>query len=684
MNSSTAFGRKIVYLVVLVAMLIPLYLFGHPSDGSTGSGGQLATMRESLNIAESDLGEISPASATMKLVSLGLRGVAATQLWEKAHEYHVKHEWDRLKAALNNIALLQPHYDKVWEHQAHNLAYNVSPQFDDYRQRYEMVREGTEFLTRGVRQNQKAPRLIWYSGWFYGQKLGMSDEKKQFRRLFADDTILHASLEEQGINVANAHGPLDKPDNWLVGQLWLEHGYGLVDAGLAQIRRQTPINFFETGPKWAIKHAEAIEREGILDIDNAQKAWTNANEDWTEFGRRNVPTTSPFTIKLGGLEDLKEDLRKKLDEIREIAGDVYTDMEKDLWDNLQPDRKEIYNQKPEDRTLAARELMVHIDAYLRPDLDTVALRVPQEKKLAVVFKAGEVKDLDDRINKTKGYRTQINFPYWESLTLAEREERTIKARRLVYEAEEANANAELDRAIELYEEAFAIWAEVFDSYPILVADDTADDLMESIRRYMIANDSQELDDDFPLKTFVDIKSLGTGLGVAQQYEAVRDEQRLEEEKQKKAEEEEKQRLAEQAKKKAEQEAKMKAEAEKKAAEEEKKKKEEEKKKAEEAKKKAEAEEAKKAEEEKMKEEKKKEESEENEKSDEKKADEKSQDSGESDESKSEKEVSGGEPKEDGSKPESESDSEPADDTEPADDGDSEPSDSEPSEPNNQE
>ena len=71
-------------------------------------------------------------------------GVAATLLWEKAHEYRVMHEWDRLKASLNNIALLQPHYERVWEHQAWNLAYNVSAEFDDYRQRYEMVREGTE------------------------------------------------------------------------------------------------------------------------------------------------------------------------------------------------------------------------------------------------------------------------------------------------------------------------------------------------------------------------------------------------------------------------------------------------------------------------------------------------------------------------------------------------------------
>ena len=113
MNRTTSFRRKLIYLTVMVAMLIPLYLLGQPAGGDGDLGGRLSVMRNEYNIAESDLGEISPASETMKLASLGLRGVAATLLWNKAHEYRVMHEWDRLKATLNNIAFLQPHFDKV-------------------------------------------------------------------------------------------------------------------------------------------------------------------------------------------------------------------------------------------------------------------------------------------------------------------------------------------------------------------------------------------------------------------------------------------------------------------------------------------------------------------------------------------------------------------------------------------
>jgi hypothetical protein len=504
MNRTSTLGRKIVYLAVLVAMLIPLYLLGQPASGKGDLGGRLSEMRHQFNIAESDLGEISPASETMKLASLGLRGVAATLLWNRAHRYRVLHEWDRLKATLNNIALLQPHFDKVWEHQAHNLAYNVSTEFDDYRQRYEMVREGTEFLTRGVRQNTNAPRLVWYTGWFYGAKMGMSDEKTQFRRLFADDEVLHERLMAENIAVDSpeARGPLGKPDNWLVGRLWLNHGYELVDTGV-KIRRQTPLNFYETGPKWRYKHAEAIEREGVLD-ERAQNAWQMAAEDWAVFGNRSIPSTSPFTVKLDQIEVLKEQREEKLARFREITKDQYDAARQQLIDSL-PDEVKAFWQKPESElTYQQRKLMPTILEGLIPNIAKLAPESDPSVRLEAVNLVGEIQDLNERINKTEGYRTQINYPYWKMLAQAEQEERTVNARRLIYEAEQANSAAELDKAIDLYEQAFAIWADILEAYPLMAVDDSAEDLFDSIRRYMVAIDSQELPEDFPLKEFAEL------------------------------------------------------------------------------------------------------------------------------------------------------------------------------------
>jgi len=524
MNRSSVFRNKLIYVTILIAMLIPLYLLGQPAGGSAGdAGGQLTQMRTKFNIAESELGDINPASETMKLASLGLRGVAATLLWSKANDYKVHHEWDRLKATLNNIALLQPHYEKVWEFQAHNLSYNVSSEFDDYRQRYSMVREGIEFLTRGVEQNRKAPRLIWYTGWFYGQKIGMSDEKKQFRRLFSDDEPQHEALRERSIAVDSpeSRGPDGKPDNWLIGRQWLLYGYDLVDSGV-RIRNQTPLNFFSTGPKWRIKHAEAIESEGVLD-DRAKSAWQLASDDWQTFGQRSVPTTSPFTIKLGSLDEMREQRETLLEQFMELAGETYREEERALLDSLSEEERAAWETPTEERTGEQQNLAYTVARRLEPSLGRVARKAPEAVRLRAIQMAAELDDLKERTAKTDSYREQVNYEYWLTLTSAEQEDRTVEARRLLFEAEQANADSDLDLAIEKYEQSFELWAQVFDDYPVLLEDDLSEDLMRSVRRYKIANDRDTFADDFPLAPFVEIMEAETKS--AEEYKRLRNLQR---------------------------------------------------------------------------------------------------------------------------------------------------------------
>ena len=502
MNRNTI-RRKVIYLAILVAMLIPLYLLGQPADRND-AGGQLSAMRLKYDIAESNLGEISPSSETMKLASLGLRGVAATMLWSKANQFQIEHEWDRHRATVNNIALLQPHFEKVWEYQAHNLTYNISKEFDDYRQRYEMVREGSEFLIGGVRQNRNAPRLVWYTGWFYGAKIGMADEKRQFRRLFREDEVGHENLLDENIPVDSpeARGPDGRPDNWLVGRLWLNEGYDLVDSGVP-VRRQTPLNFFETGPKWRIKHAESIESEGVLD-DGALTAWQLAAEDWSKFGNRSIPTTAAFTIKLDQLDELKQQKAEKLQQFRELAPEVYDARYRANYEALGQQGKDLLAKKESDLNFVEVELVEKYRAGLVPPLMPLVEQFPQQKRLRAVELVDQINDLEERIIKTRGYREQINYGYWKSLAQAEQEERTVRARKLVFDAEAANAKADPFTAKELYEEAFALWAEIFDDYPVLTIDDTAEDLARSIRRYFVLVDSDELPDDFPLKTFAEL------------------------------------------------------------------------------------------------------------------------------------------------------------------------------------
>ena len=98
--------------------------------------------------------------------------------------------------------------------------------------------------------------------------------------------------------------------------------------------------------------------------------------------------------------------------------------------------------------------------------------MPNAKQLPALQLLEEIDDVAERIQKTDGLRKQINYVYWESLAMAEQEERTVKARRLIFEAEQAAKDAEADLSIERYLEAFEIWAEIFDDYPVLTIDDS--------------------------------------------------------------------------------------------------------------------------------------------------------------------------------------------------------------------
>ena len=102
---NTSFLRKVVYLVLMAALLVPLYLVSAPSFqdefGNVTEGGKLTQLRTLHGLSQSNLGEIDPASESMKLATLGMRGVAANLLWSRANEYKKKEEWDNLRATLN-------------------------------------------------------------------------------------------------------------------------------------------------------------------------------------------------------------------------------------------------------------------------------------------------------------------------------------------------------------------------------------------------------------------------------------------------------------------------------------------------------------------------------------------------------------------------------------------------------
>jgi hypothetical protein len=129
--NSKSFIRKVIYIVLIGALLIPLSLISRPATvGKAGDqsakGGKLAQLRDTYGLSQTRVSEIDPTSETMKLLSLGLRGLAVNLLWLQAMEDKRVENYAQLESTLNALIKIQPNFVKVWEYQAHNISYNIS------------------------------------------------------------------------------------------------------------------------------------------------------------------------------------------------------------------------------------------------------------------------------------------------------------------------------------------------------------------------------------------------------------------------------------------------------------------------------------------------------------------------------------------------------------------------------
>ena len=109
MTQNPTFWRKVVYVSLIGLMAIPLSLLGRPASRGTGEdrgseGGLLAQTRAEYDLGQSALGEIDPASETMKLATLGMKGIAAMVLWEQANRFKDEENWEAFSATVKSAA----------------------------------------------------------------------------------------------------------------------------------------------------------------------------------------------------------------------------------------------------------------------------------------------------------------------------------------------------------------------------------------------------------------------------------------------------------------------------------------------------------------------------------------------------------------------------------------------------
>lgn len=508
MIRDASFRNKVVYGVLIAVLLLPLYYISRPavreSDGRMAEGGVLAQLRSEYDLSQADLGEIDPASESMKLATLGMRGIAANLLWERANKYKREHDWDNLSATLNQISKLQPNFISVWQFQGWNLAYNVSVEFDDYRSRYVWVKRGINYLREGLRYNTQEPVLPWELGWTFGHKLGKADEYVQFRRLYREDDLFHDDLSAS-ITLDNTLGPDNKPDNWLTGREWFLRGQQIVDSGIPirgrlvddtdRVRRgKAPLIFHSHPPKWLISHAVAIEEEGHLD-ETARVAWMRAGAQWRKYGEREIPTSYGFAIRLEDDLKFQADEARYAKELEELLPGIREEIEAEKRKSLSEEEQAALAIPDEQRTESQRLLAFAADRKSRARFAEMAERAPDDVKREVERLVRKGEEARARADAVYNYQEQVNYPYWRLRCDVEQTDAAINGRRLVWEARQASEQGDLVTMKQKYEAAWDEWAKIFEEHPVLMEDATAEELVEDIRQYAWV--LSQLEESFP-------------------------------------------------------------------------------------------------------------------------------------------------------------------------------------------
>ena len=306
MNTSTR--RKLIYLGGIILLFIPIIALGLPAAPShdvreASPGGKLAQLRLENNLGETSLGNVDPTSATMNLVLLGLRGVATSILWKQAHDEQDVKNWAGLRATTDSIILLQPHFLKVWEFHGWNLAYNVAPEWDAVGDRYYWVKEGIKFKTRGVERNERYPDLYYQTGIVVSQKIGLADERKQYRRFFRDQDPDKATFPNgPDPAVKRVPGRADgenlnlNADNYEVGREWFKLAVQINDKYPGHEQHILAAPLFRAQPTRTLSdYAIALQDEGIFE-ERTRRAWADAFEEWTtKYGKEEFPVLENST-----------------------------------------------------------------------------------------------------------------------------------------------------------------------------------------------------------------------------------------------------------------------------------------------------------------------------------------------------------------------------------------------------
>jgi len=389
MTSLTNMQRKIIFALTILVLFVAMYPYK----------AFLHAEAAKRDLGEATIGEVDTGSFMLKLALLGgARGIAANVLWMRTQDLQKAQDWDKMRATVDLITKLQPHFLQIWTYQSWNLAYNVSVEWDAPEDKYEWIKQGIKFVRDGVSKNQKSPDLIWDTAWTYYHKLGFADESVILRRLFYDDSDETFKRDPIDSNVYR--------DNFKLARGWFTRAIRLAEAGearlvegvrqdveevdaAAQRKRPGDLNFRAMPAHAQTRYAAGLEKESMKGIpasfgEVAKEEWRTGLRDWVTFG-------------------------------------TYT----------------FYN--PNDIRIDGKSIKQEIHLDDATDLDRLS------------------KLHENQVHWARRWAEQMNYPYWKDRCSAELEDDGVAARQLFYEGTKAYKSADFPAAVQKFQDGLKLW-----------------------------------------------------------------------------------------------------------------------------------------------------------------------------------------------------------------------------------
>jgi hypothetical protein len=317
------------------------------------------------------------------------------------------------------------------------------------------------------------------------------------------------------IDIDRCRGPDALPDNWKVAYEWFLDAERSVDRGASitrlathyqvedrkfvekknlPLRGKNPLVFYSDRPKALINYADNIEKDGYLD-EISILAWRRAGQEWNEYGDRQILTSWGMPIRLNDLEfRLRESAR-----LTQALAELLPGLEQQLVDErrraLSDEETKLLDKDPAERSAEETQRVQQLEEQFKLRPIEIADRAPANLRRSALQLAQQLEEHTQQAEAIRRYREIVNFENWRLRCEAEQQPNTLAARKKTFDAERAFEEAQLEKARDLFEQAWDRWSEFFQNYPIFIDDVEGEIVVESVVKYKKLLD--QLNEPFP-------------------------------------------------------------------------------------------------------------------------------------------------------------------------------------------